>query len=230
MRRDLRAVLFDIEGTTTPISFVYDTLFPYAREAFEGFLQSHWDRPEVRQAGALLCPETSDLGPEVVLKAALEAMDRDLKLGPLKALQGWIWEDGYASGRLRGQLFEEVADCLKTWKSLGLTLAIYSSGSVLAQQLLFGHSSAGDLRPWIDAYFDTGVGPKVETESYRRIAETLGLEPWQGLFLSDVVAELKAARAAGWQAILLRRPGNPEPPAHDFKTWTSFPQELPVLE
>lgn len=213
------AVLLDIEGTTTPISFVYQVLFPYARQHFEDFLKQHWEIPEVQSEAIALgasCVESA-------VQLAVQAMDEDRKLGPLKALQGRIWEDGYRRGRLRGQLFPEVAEALKAWREAGISVNIYSSGSVLAQKLLFGFSEAGDLQPWIDGYFDTAVGAKSDPQSYTRIATSLKMNPSDGVFATDIVGEAEAARQAGWRAVILRRPGNHPQPEHDFPEWAQFP-------
>lgn len=210
-------LLLDIEGTTTPISFVYEVLFPYARQAFASFLSEHWSDAEVsnqvRQLGANLHD------PAAATRAVLELMDQDRKLGPLKALQGLIWEHGYRSGALKSQLFADVAPVLRWRKARGLRTFIYSSGSVLAQKLLFEHTSEGDLRGLLDGYFDTAVGSKGEAASYRVIANEIGAS---GVFATDVVAEALAAREAGWGAVILNRPGNHPQPDHAFPVWDSL--------
>lgn len=218
----MKALLLDIEGTTTPISFVYDVLFPFARAHMLDFLRVHWQEEDVAGDAAGLSDELLTT-PEAATAVAHRLMDEDRKLGALKSLQGRIWEDGYRSGKLRGQLFPEVAERLRAYREAGIAVAIYSSGSVLAQKLLFGHSEAGDLRPLLSAYFDTAVGPKTASESYRLIAERLGIEPSEGLFLTDVVGEATAAHQAGWKAAILRRPGNQPQPQHDFPEWTEIP-------
>lgn len=192
------AVLLDVEGTTTSISFVYDVLFPYARKHMAAFL-----------------------GDPGRTEEALQAMDGDLKVGWLKEIQGKIWEAGYRSAELKSHVFEDVPQAFRRWKESGLKVAIYSSGSVLAQKLLFAHTEHGDLTTWIDAYFDTAVGAKGEPQSYRRIADELGCT---GLFLTDVLGEAKAAAAGGWRAALMDRPGNKPQPEHDFPVWTSLDQ------
>lgn len=212
--------LLDIEGTTTPISFVYDALFPFARAELGAFLREHWEDEGVRR-------EVDGLGQglesvQEAEKAALALMDEDRKVGPLKALQGRIWEAGYRSGQLKSQLFADVAPMLRARRASGLRTCIYSSGSVLAQKLLFAHTPEGDLTSLLDGFFDTAVGPKGEAESYRTIAEQLGISPADGLFATDVVAEARAAHSAGWQTVILDRPGNLPQPAHDFETWTRF--------
>lgn len=212
--------LLDIEGTTTPISFVYDVLFPYARTQFGAYLQANWDNQEVRA-------EVNELGapldsPASAAAAALALMDEDRKLGPLKSLQGRIWEAGYRSGQLKSQLFADVAPMLRARKAAGLRTYIYSSGSVLAQKLLFAHTPEGDLGHLLDGYFDTAVGAKGEAESYRRIAEQIGITPADGLFATDILAEARAADSAGWQSVILQRPGNHPQPAHTYERWTHF--------
>ena len=212
--------LLDIEGTTTPISFVYEVLFPFARAQFGAFLRERWEDSTVRR-------EAEDLGegvdsPEKAEMAALSLMDQDRKLGPLKALQGRIWEAGYRSGELKSQLFADVAPMLRARRAAGERTYIYSSGSVLAQQLLFAHTPEGDLTPLISGYFDTAVGAKGDAQSYQKIAEQIGISPADGLFGTDIVTEARAAREAGWQAVLLDRPGNHAQPDHDFPVWTRF--------
>jgi enolase-phosphatase E1 len=195
-------LLLDIEGTTTPIAFVTDTLFPYARARLVSFLSRE--------------------GRADVASAFLAEMDRDSKSTELKALQGRIWEDGYRSGELTGTVFEDVPRAFARWQSAGTPIAIFSSGSVLAQQWLFRRSSAGDLTPFIAQYFDTEVGPKRDPASYARIAATVALPPSSITFVSDVVAELDAARAAGMQTIMSLRPGNHPQPPHDHRVVHSF--------
>ncbi|MBN9416125.1 2,3-diketo-5-methylthio-1-phosphopentane phosphatase [bacterium SCN 62-11] len=212
--------LLDIEGTTTPISFVYEVLFPFARAQFGSFLRDHWENQDIRQEALALSEGIENF--EQAEQAALSLMDQDRKLGALKSLQGRIWEDGYRSGQLKSQIFDEVANLLRTRKSAGLRTYIYSSGSVLAQKLLFAHTPEGDLTHLLDGYFDTSVGAKGEAESYRKIANQIGIAPGDGLFATDVVGEARAAREAGWEAAILLRPGNHPQPAHDFPEWTAL--------
>jgi enolase-phosphatase E1 len=202
-----RAVVTDIEGTVTPISFVKTTLFPYARERLPNFLHAHAKAPDVAEILQEVAAASGvDRADEAGLCAVLTAwMDRDAKLSPLKRLQGLIWQDGYRSGELQGTLFDDVAEALRRWRAAGLRLAVYSSGSVLAQKLLFSATPAGDLSSWFEDYFDTAVGGKKEKESYRRIAEQLRVDPQDALFLSDVPEELDAAVAAGMKAIQVVR-------------------------
>jgi enolase-phosphatase E1 len=192
-------IITDIEGTTTPIAFVAEKLFPYARAALPNLLAHQASDPEIA-AELHAVP-----GPDK-LATLLGWMDKDVKATPLKALQGIIWRDGYASGALRGELYPDVAACLHAWHRAGIKLAVYSSGSVEAQQLLFRHSTSGDLAGLFSAFFDTKIGAKREAASYRRIAESLGLPPKDLLFLSDIEAELDAAASAGLQTCQLVRP------------------------
>lgn len=220
--------LLDIEGTAAPISFVYETLFPYARRHLRQFLANRAHEADLRRDLDLLAAEnradrsadrqSSSDAPEFSasesarLDAAYEyliwLMDQDRKSPALKSIQGKIWEQGYASGELKSRLFPDVARALKRWHEAGSRIAIYSSGSVLAQKLLFRHTDAGDLSPWIDGYFDTATGAKTQRESYTRIAEQLEIDPATALFVSDSAAELDAASSAGWDVRLAVRPGN----------------------
>jgi enolase-phosphatase E1 len=189
-----RAILLDIEGTTSAIAFVKETLFPFAERALDGFLHAHAAEPEI----APILDEVRALAPGKDPAAALRGwMARDEKVTPLKALQGMIWREGFESGALRGHLWPDVAPCLRAWADAGIALRIYSSGSVEAQKLLFGHSEAGDLTPLLSGYDDTRTGPKREAASYAAIAAAAGHAPAEMLFLSDVAEELDAAAAAG---------------------------------
>jgi enolase-phosphatase E1 len=223
----IEVVLCDIEGTTTPISFVHDVLFPYARARIPAFLDAHEDDDEVRAiVDALRSEMRSAAGGEQRSGDIVEylnlLMDADRKSGPLKALQGLIWQEGYATGELRGEVYPDVPNAFARWTSAGVRVAIFSSGSVLAQQLIFGRSMAGDLTGFLSAYFDTRVGAKGEPDSYRRIAETLGVPAIRVLFLSDVVTELAAARGAGLHTLLVVRPPGSIPDASGFDAVTRF--------
>jgi enolase-phosphatase E1 len=221
------AVVLDIEGTTTPIDFVHTTLFGFVRERLTGFLGLRGGEPAVAAALATLAAEHA-VEPDAARPAdAGEAwirwlMDRDRKSTGLKALQGLIWRDGYRTGELRSAIYDDVAPALERWHRAGLVVAIYSSGSVEAQQLLFAHSDRGDLTRWIDRYFDTTTGPKREADSYRRIAGALAAPAARIVFVSDVPAELDACRAAGMTGVLSIRPGNA--PAAGTPAITSFAQ------
>lgn len=189
--RGVRVVLLDIEGTTTPIAFVHDVLFPYARAR----IGREWHA----------------------------AMDRDEKSGELKRLQGLIWEQGYRAGELHGEVFPDVAPAIRRWRAAGVRVAIYSSGSELAQRLLFGSTAEGDLAALMDGFFDTAVGPKKAAASYAAIAGRLACAPREILFVSDVTAELAAAAEAGCQVVLSLRPGNaPQPEAERYEVIRSF--------
>jgi enolase-phosphatase E1 len=223
MMHDVRAILLDIEGTTTPIAFVHDVLFGYAREHVREFLAANpaaEDIARLREEQAIDVKEGRN--PPTDLAAYVEwLISLDRKSTGLKSLQGKIWRQGYVAGSLQSQVFADVAPAFARWRERGLRISIFSSGSVLAQQLLFAHTEAGDLTPFIDSYFDTKVGKKGEAESYRRIAEMMGLESREILFISDVVAELEAAHQAGMKTILSIRPGNgPQP--HAYHSIRSF--------
>jgi len=219
-------VLLDIEGTTTPIAFVHDTLFAFARARLDSHLRDHWASDETRAVVAQLArehpddaAEHADLPPwredsEDALRASVTAyarwlMDRDRKSPGLKRLQGLMWEGGYRAGILRGQVWDDVPRAMQRWRKAGLRIAIYSSGSELAQRRLFESTAQGDLTPLITAYFDTGVGAKKDAASYRHIAERLACALHDICFVSDVVSELRAARVAGCATVLSLRPGNP---------------------
>jgi enolase-phosphatase E1 len=192
----------DIEGTTSAIAFVKETLFPFAEAELDAFLDAHGREAEV----AAILEEVRAAAPGEEPRAALRRwMAEDAKVTPLKTLQGLIWRAGFEDGRLKGHLWPDVAPCLRAWHAAGVRLAIYSSGSVAAQRLLFGHSVAGDLTPLLSGFFDTRVGGKREAASYAAIAAALGLDAGAVLFLSDVAEELDAAREAGLMACQLVR-------------------------
>ena len=222
-----RAVLLDIEGTTTPLAFVHDVLFPYSRARLADFLRAHARDPQVLEDVAALRAEylrDADSGshPPAWADDALDGavdyarwlLDQDRKATPLKSLQGRIWEEGFASGELRGQVYPDVPVAFERWTRAGKTLAIFSSGSVLAQRLLFTHSDAGNLERFLSAHFDTTTGPKTEDASYAQIAQALGFPPNDVLFLSDVVRELDAARRAGMGTALVARESSAPPTDH----------------
>jgi enolase-phosphatase E1 len=212
----VRCILTDIEGTTSAIAFVKETLFPFASAALDGFLDAHEDDPKV----AAILAEVP--GPD--RRATLRGwMAEDAKVTPLKSLQGLIWRAGFEDGRLKGHLWPDVAACLRTWSGAGIGLAVYSSGSVEAQQLLFRHSVAGDLEPLFGGFFDTRVGGKRETASYAAIAGALGLAPGSILFLSDVAEELDAAAAAGLATCQLVRAADGTRPSGRHPEATDFP-------
>lgn len=199
----IAAVLCDIEGTITSLSFVQDVLFPLSHRCMQEFIEANWDGEDVDALRNEIYPLTK----ENVIQALRSWIESDLKHTILKSIQGKIWRQAFESGQIRGHVYPDVPAHFRKWKAAGIKIAIFSSGSVQAQDLLFRYSEAGDLTPYIDAYFDTTTGPKKETSSYERIAQLLGLEPTQILFLSDVVAELDAARDAGMQTTQLIRDG-----------------------
>ena len=190
----IRAILTDIEGTTSSISFVTETLFPYARARMADYVAAH--------------PETVvDVPGDDPVATLLGWMDVDAKETPLKTLQGLIWAEGYADGTLQGHVYPDAVAGLRRWHAAGLALYVFSSGSIAAQKLIFGHSVAGDLTPLFSGYFDTTTGPKRAIESYAKISDAIGLSVGDILFLSDTPAEIAAAREAGMAALLIDRDG-----------------------
>jgi enolase-phosphatase E1 len=231
-------LLLDIEGTTTPIDFVYKTLFPYASREVESFLREHSDSNEIAsligdlraQRGA---DEASGLQPtawrdddggEATILSAVDyvrwLMAKDSKCTALKSLQGKIWQQGFANGELHGEVYDDVAPAFARWREQGREVCIYSSGSVLAQRLLFGSLRSGDLTPFISNYFDTQVGAKTAGESYRKIAKELGRPAEEILFVSDAPKEVAAAVEAGFRAVLCVRDGEANVP--EFEVVRSF--------
>jgi enolase-phosphatase E1 len=235
----VRIILLDIEGTTTPVDFVYKTLFLYASRKLESFLRENSANPEIGaliqdlhakhqedELNSLEPPNWRDDSEEERLRSSVAygqwLIARDSKCTPLKSLQGKIWQQGYASGELKGEVYRDVPPAFTRWKRQGKMICIYSSGSVLAQQLLFGSIPTGDLTPYLSAFFDTRVGAKTETQSYRNIAASLSREPREFLFLSDAAKEIEAARSAGMQAILCERDPRVTAPAGAEKTIPDF--------
>ncbi len=234
LRNDsVRAILLDIEGTTTPLEFVYKTLFPYARSHVRQFLGRHLASSEVRaDITGLRDEHLQDTrqgfnpplfrqdAPEQELESVVSyfewLVERDRKSMPLKSLQGKIWEEGYRSGELRGEVFDDVPRALARWQEQKKNTCIFSSGSVLAQKLLFAHTTAGDLTRHISHYFDTTTGSKTDTKSYQEIANVLHRLPSEVVFISDVTTELDAAKSAGMQTLLCVRPGNRPQPASTY--------------
>ncbi|WEK51231.1 MAG: acireductone synthase [Candidatus Kaistia colombiensis] len=222
--QQVRAILTDIEGTTSSISFVKDVLFPYARSRLAGFVAQHAADPAVAEAlvEARALAERPDLDTAATIELLQGWIDEDRKAKPLKALQGMIWEDGYRSGVLKGDIYPDAIAGLEAWKADGLGLYVYSSGSVLAQKLIFGFTHAGDLTPLFSGYFDTTIGSKLEAASYTAIAGEIGLAPAAILFLSDNTKELDAARAAGMKTIGLDRGEAVIPPDQTHPLVTEF--------
>ncbi len=215
----IKAILLDIEGTTTPIDFVHKKLFPFAKARLSEFVPAHFDalgsvfadlRAEYKRdfQDQIYGRKYSESEPSTVVNYLEFLIDVDRKSTPLKSIQGEIWKAGYESGEIVSELFPDVFRAFERWRSSGKSVAIFSSGSVLAQRLIFKYSNAGDLSPFISAYFDTTTGKKQESTSYSVIARELGVKPGQLLFVSDVVAELDAAYDAGLRTALSMRPGN----------------------
>lgn len=209
-----RALVTDIEGTTTDIAFVHERLFPLARAEMPRFVRAHYDDPEhaaafaaVRSAVAGADRDASTVTLDEVLAQLVAWMDADAKVTALKALQGAIWREAYEAGGLSSHVYDDVEPAFRRLGAAGVRIYVYSSGSIEAQRLLFGHSTAGDLTKYLAGYFDTTTGPKREEVSYARIAESIGLPAGEVLFVSDVIAELDAARAAGMQTLWMVRPG-----------------------
>lgn len=202
----IKAIVTDIEGTTSSLSFVKDVLFPYARAHLPDFIRKHQGDAEVASLLADARREAgSELDMESLIAQFIDWIDRDQKITSLKSLQGLIWETGYRQGDFNGHIYEDAARCLKAWKEAGYALYVYSSGSVHAQKLLFAHTGFGDLTPLFSGYFDTHIGGKKEAASYRHIAERVQFQPEEILFLSDIEAELDAARQAGLHTYWLVR-------------------------
>jgi enolase-phosphatase E1 len=208
-----RAILTDIEGTTSSISFVKDVLFPYARRALPAFVREHGGEPEVRRWLDAVAAENGGMCDDRMIVEVLQGwIDEDRKHTALKALQGMLWQAGYGAGDFRAHFYADAASQLRRWHADGHPIYVYSSGSVPAQKLFFGFSEQGDLTSLVSGYFDTEIGGKRESASYRRIAATLGRAAGDLLFLSDVVEELDAARGAGLATVLVdRREDYPRP-------------------
>ena len=202
----MRAILTDIEGTTSSISFVKDVLFPYARRALPDFVREHGREPEVRRWLDAVAAEHGGMCDDRMIVEVLQGwIDQDRKHTALKALQGMIWQAGYGAGDYHAHFYADAAQKLREWQAAGHPLYVYSSGSVPAQKLFFGFSEQGDLTSLLSGYFDTEIGGKREAASYRRIAEAIGRAPGEIVFLSDVVEELDAAREAGLATVLVDR-------------------------
>jgi enolase-phosphatase E1 len=237
----VRVILLDIEGTTTPVDFVYKTLFPYASRKLEAFLQEHARDPEIESLvqdllaqhdldrGNGLAPPAWQGNEEAARLRSIVAygqwlIARDSKCTPLKSLQGRIWQQGFTNGELRGEVFPDVPLAFERWRRQKKIICIYSSGSVLAQQNLFRTTAAGDLTSCVSVFLDTRVGPKTEGASYKKIAASFSYDPRQFLFISDTVKEAEAAQSVGMQVLLCAREENPAPASgvatviHDFNS------------
>ncbi len=228
-------ILTDIEGTTSGISFIKDVLFPYARRALPGFVRARGDEPDVRRWLDDVATEHGSICDDDVIVETLQGwIDQDRKHTALKALQGMVWADGYRNADFTAPIYPDAARQLRAWHSAGIPMAVYSSGSVPAQKLFFGHSDAGNLAPLFQDWFDTEVGHKREAGSYREIARRLQRDAGDIVFLSDVVEELDAAREAGMRTVLVDRfedyPAPREGEAtHGHARVTGFDQIDPAL-
>jgi enolase-phosphatase E1 len=240
----IRVILLDIEGTTTPIEFVHDVLFPYAARRLEIFLRRYIHDLEVTSSLAALKEQRridseKGLQPPPWLDDSQEAeiislkmfgqwaMEKDAKYPALKSLQGKIWQEGYVRGELRGQVYPDVSRAFARWRRQEKRLCIYSSGSVLAQKLLFQNTEYGDLTRWLDDFFDNRIGIKTDEESYRKIASQVACETRQVLFISDASGEVKAAQSAGMYTALSVRTGQKDLPTTEGTAIRSFDEIFP---
>ncbi|XP_056592633.1 enolase-phosphatase E1 [Triplophysa dalaica] len=246
---NIRAFLLDIEGTTTPITFVKDILFPYIRENLEAYLSAHWEEDECKQDVHLLkkqaeedlrqnkaCPvhavdQTVHTDEEKAIREVVDSvlweMAADRKTTALKQLQGHMWRAAYLMGKIKGEVYPDVVPSIRQWRHHGLQIYIYSSGSVEAQKLLFRYSVEGNLLDLVDGHFDTNIGAKVESKSYENIVEKIGCQPDEIMFLTDVTREAKAAEDAGMNVAVVVRPGNmelTEEERNKYRIITSFNQ------
>ena len=234
MNTDCHTVLLDIEGTTSSISYVHDEMFPYVREKLAGYLVQNWDSDSLKKSIDLIAsdadledwPDSSlDMIDQQIqiIEEVNRQMDGDLKATGLKDLQGKIWKEGFESGGLKAHLYDDVKPALDSWKELGHDLRIYSSGSVQAQLLFFGHTVEGNLLDLFSAHYDTNIGGKKEAASYAHIVSDIGCDAGQVLFVSDILEELNAAKQSGLQTALSVRPGNnPVEQDHDHPVIQSF--------
>jgi len=219
-----KAVLIDIEGTVSPISFVKEVLFPYSKEKLEGFIKENINNPKIKNIlDQVKKIEEKDLTTDEIIKILKRWIDEDRKIAPLKDIQGLIWKEGFESGKLKAPLYKDAYEKIKEWKQKGYRLYIYSSGSVQAQKLFFSHTNYGNLTGYLDGYFDTKTGNKKEKQSYIKIAQIVGLKPEEILFLSDNPDEIKAAAQSGMKVYRLVRPDDaeyikdfPHPQVKDF--------------
>lgn len=218
--RPLWAIVLDIEGTTTDIAFVKNTLFPYAEQRLEAFMAEVASTAEGQAILAQVRAEVghADLSVDDCIAQLLAWAKADQKVTPLKAVQGMIWDEGYRTKAYYSHVYDDAAAHIQEWHRRGVPLYIYSSGSIAAQKLLFAHTIVGDLTPCFQGYFDTTTGAKVDATSYEKIAHTLGIAPEELLFLSDYLGELEAAQQAGWQVCAVQRPGTAD-----------FPSDLPSI-
>lgn len=239
MRFSGRGILLDIEGTTSSVSFVYDVMFPFVRRELDGYLHANWGSAALNEVCDLIAKDagyqsfgvwcTEGTGVErpqhLLREEVLRLMNGDVKATGLKALQGLIWRSGFESGEMQAHIYGDVLPAIQAWNDAGVDVRIFSSGSIAAQKLFFGHTVAGNVLHLFRDHYDTTTGPKKEAASYRAITKAFDLPPMEVLFLSDVLEELEAARAAGMQTCLCKRPGNTKITArHDQSEITSFDQ------
>ena len=207
----VKSIVTDIEGTTSSLSFVKDVLFPYARARMGEFIRRHAKYPAVQRVlDEVRRISGKKLTDAEVIDQLTRGIDEDRNITPLKNLQGMIWEDGYRQGDFKGHVYHDAVRQLRNWRRQGISIYVFSSGSIQAQKLLFAHTEYGDLTPLFSGYFDTTIGNKREAGSYRKIADAIGTKPGEILFLSDIIEELDAARAAGMQVIGLVRESVPD--------------------
>ncbi len=234
-----RGILLDIEGTTSSVSFVYDVMFPFVRRELDKYLSTNWDSAALNEVCDLIakdagyesfvawCGGETEVGKrqQLIRAEVLRLMDGDVKATGLKALQGLIWRSGFESGEMRAHIYDDVLPAIQAWNDAEYDVRIFSSGSIAAQKLFFGHTAVGNMLHLFRGHYDTTIGPKKEAASYQAIAKDFSLPPAQILFLSDVPDELEAARAAGLQTGLCKRPGNAKVAAgHGHPEITSFNQ------
>ena len=232
-------ILLDIEGTTSSVSFVYDVMFPFVRRELDKYLCANWDSAVLNEMCDLIakdagyesfaawCGSETEVGKRQQLLRAevLRLMEGDVKATGLKALQGLIWQSGFESGEIQAHVYDDVLPAIQAWNDAECDVRIFSSGSIAAQKLFFGHTVVGNILHLFRGHYDTTTGPKKEAASYQAIAKDFGLPPAQILFLSDVLDELEAARAARLQTGLCKRPGNAKVAAgHGHPEITSFDQ------
>lgn len=234
-----RCALLDIEGTVSDIRFVYDVMFPYARRELPTYLRSQWQSDSVQSAIGIVANDAGHSSPDewlgsswrdgdtstidVAVEHLLHLMSQDSKATGLKNLQGQVWKFGFESGAIRAELFDDVLPALQRWRSKGIDIKIYSSGSVLAQQMFFRHTTLGNLGDLFSSHFDTTIGVKRESSSYERIARECNYDPSDIVFFTDVHAEITAAQSAGMQTVACIRPNNaPLPSNFTGVTTTSF--------
>lgn len=231
-------VLLDIEGTTSAISYVHEVLFPYAKQNARSFLERNWDQRDTLAACDQMARDakyassydwlnqlnTREQMIDTVIGNFNELMDADVKATGLKELQGLIWAEAYEAGQLQSKVFEDVPKALSEWQNDNILLAIYSSGSSIAQRVFFANTEHGDLSHFFCGFFDTSSGGKQDAESYHKIAKLLNKSTGEIAFFSDIVAELDAAKSAGMQSVLMQRPGNKAQPASTHQTISSFDQ------